>query len=464
MSETGARALQLSFDGASWLAMDAHGNYMPLATTEGFDLPELPEGSVVSKLLLPVEQLLSRSFSLPLSSPRYVDQDILAQQLQESTAEQIEDWWLAWQAGQMDDGVAGIMFGLPEAVREQLEAQDAWRQVQTIGVDACARLNARLNERLNEQLHTTLDERNTEIVLADGPIAVFDMDDAGVFFGVWHGGQGGHADGCWRGMRRLNYSENMADEQRATLVENITRSLHAMGWGGDHRVESSAEGESVQMLVTAIGRLSADLHAALNLSAWHGDLLETADLTGRNHGNLTLASHSGLNFRHGSWRVHSGMNLLKPWYRSVAIAALLVVVWVAGMIWQNHHLDTQIRAEQQRIIQSFHTGLPNEKVMIDAMAQLRKAAGTTGAAGGTDGNRAAMWLRQISAMNGVYQRMPWQLKSLSMERGHMSMSGSINDLQTMNKIRQALQQATGAQVKVQDTNLGNNQVQFRMTW
>jgi len=468
MSESGARALQVSFDGASWLAMDTQGNFMPLATTDAFDLPELPAGSVVHKLLLPVERLLSRTFSLPLSSSRYVDQEILAQQLQEQTAEQSEDWWLAWQAGQMDDGVAGMMFGLSETVREQFLAHDAWQQVQTIGVDVWARLNA--------QLHAILDEKDTETVPGDGVIAVFDMDIAGVFFGVWHGDQGSHGDGCWRGMRRLNCSGDISGEQCAVLADNITRSLHAMGWrdacspqSGDEPEpesdpESGTEAKLMDGVANAIGRLSPDLHAALELSFWRGHLLETADLAGRNNANLALASCSGLNFRHGGWRANSGMNLLKSWYRSFAIVALLVVVWAVGMMWQNYHLDAQIRAEQQRVIQAFHTGLPDEKVMIDALAQLRKAAGSSGAAGGKGSSRAMLWLQQINAMNRVYQRMPWQIKSLSMDHGRMSMSGSVKDLQSMNKIRQALQQETGATVKVQDTNLGDKLVQFRMAW
>jgi len=121
-----------------------------------------------------------------------------------------------------------------------------------------------------------------------------------------------------------------------------------------------------------------------------------------------------------------------------------------------------VAAAQQRVIQSFHKGLPDEKVMIDPLAQLRKAAG--GATGGQGASSAVIWLQSIQSVERVYQRIPWQIKVLSLQHGHMTMSGSVSDLQTMNKIRQALQQEMGGAVKVRDTDLSGNQVQFRMAW
>jgi len=448
MSKIISHTLRVSFDGDSWQAVDTDGNYITLVAEDGLILPELPNGSLVSTLLMPVECVLSRAFALPLSSARFIDQDILAQELEEHTAEHVEDWWLAWQAGTNEDGVAGMMFGLPETVREQINGHEAWQQLQVLGVDCWCRLNA--------QLHTALADKQGEVMQGGGPVAVFDVDASGVFFGVWQGKHGSDSDGYWRGMRRLNWSESMmADHPWDTLAENIKRSLHAMGWqdNGEPVAEDGAG---------AIGRLLANLHAALNLPAWQGTLLAAEDVPSRHAANLAVPPAPGLNFRHGRWSARAGIGQLQPWYRSLAIAAVLVVAWVAGMIWQNHQLGVQVAAAQQRVIQSFHKGLPDEKVMIDPLAQLRKAAG--GATGAQGASSAVIWLQSIQGVERVYQRIPWQIKVLSLQHGRMTMSGSVSDLQTMSKIRQALQQEVGVAVKVRDTDLSGNQVQFRMAW
>jgi len=475
------RTLRISFDGDSWQAMDTDGNYFTLETEDKLLLPELPDGSMVSNLLMPVESVFSRVFSLPLSSTRFIDQDILAQEMEEYTAEDVADWWLAWQAGYAEDGVAGVMFGLPETVREQIDTHPAWQSLQTIGVDILARLSA----QFNAEEGASLDHRADGMVHGDRPIAVFDVDGSGVFFGVWNGKEANDSGGYWRGMRRLNWSEGMlAEVQWPVLAENIKRSLHAMGWqkegdGGDEsKKKNEFAGEftdeftgeftdkRTDEFTDAVGRLLPDLYAALNLTGWQGTLIAPEDLSTRHTENLALSPKAGLNFRHGRWNSRHGFSQLKPWYRSLAIAAALVVVWVAAMLWQNHHLETQLEAAQQHIIQSFHKGLPNEKVMIDALAQLRKAAGGAagGVTGGERGNSALLWLQEVEGVQRVYQKTPWKIKVLSLDHGKTTMTGSVIDLQSMNKIREALQKEMGTVVKILDTDLSSAQIQFRMAW
>ncbi len=464
MSESGSRALTVSYDGESWLAMDAAGNYITLDSASALLLPALPEGSQVGSLLLPVEHVLSRTFSLPLPNVRLIDQDVLAQELEECTAEDAQDWWLAWQAGRSENGVSGMMFGLPESVHEQIDGLDAWQQLQTLSVDIWGRLNAQLRDDFGGE-----------------PVAVFDVDASGVFFGVWHGND---SEGYWRGMRRLNWAgEALADGQWAALAENINRSLQSMGWQNMDAQKEDVQKEDIQnedaqnedvqndgaqndeAISSAIGRLPPDLYAALNLSSWQGTLVELADLSSRHHANLAIEWTAGLNFRHGRWHSRSGFGQLKPWYRSLGIAVGLVVIWALGMMWQNHQLDVQLAAAQQRVIASFHQGLPDEKVMIDALAQLRKAAGgARGGASAGQGNGANSWLRQVVGIQRAYQQIPWKIKLLSLEHGKIMMSGQVKDLQTMNKVREALQQETGVTVVVRDTDISGQQVQFRMAW
>jgi len=99
---------------------------------------------------------------------------------------------------------------------------------------------------------------------------------------------------------------------------------------------------------------------------------------------------------------------------------------------------------------------------MDAMAQLRKAAG--GSSDGKHGNTDLLWLQQVDAMNRVYQQQPWEIRELIFSGGKITMAGRVKDLQTMNTIREALQRETGNRVKIKDTDLSNHQVTFKMAW
>jgi len=439
MSDIEGRVLRVSYDGHSWRAMDEQGNVMPLMAEDAAMLPELPDGAAVSRLLLPAEQLLCRAFALPLQQTRLIDREILAQELEEHSAETPDAWWLAWQAGRTEQGVAGLMFGLPEAIRMQIETHEGWRQVRHVGVDVRERLQALLSA-------------NTPALADAGTLAVLDADAQGVCFGVWSPADDDTGDGFWLGMRRLNRSSTDVVQPEnesidSELTENIRRSLQAMGWNPENG--------------TALGRLPADLLAALKFASWQGEIVEWADLPGRNEANLAINTEPGLNFRHTSWRAGSSLGNFKPWRRALALAALLAVIWVGGMMWQNHRLAGQLAASQQRIVAAFHKGLPLERVMIDPLAQLRKAAGGQGGKGSHD---AAIWLRQMDVISKVHQQMKWKIKTLSFQDGVMSMSGVASDLQTLNRIRAALQKESGKQVTLKDTDLSGNQVTFRMAW
>jgi len=424
--------LQVSYDSKSWWSADFEGNHMPLPKAGDGLLPELPDGYVVSHMLLPVELLLSRSFSLPLSHPKFIDEDILGQELNERTGEEADNWLLAWQAAKTEHAVAGLVFGLPESLRTEIDNDERW-QPNTIGVDAWERLQMRLHYG------------DTNDAAGD-PVAVFDADSEGVFFGVWEQADDKAATGVWRGMRRLNQAQGLSHEEMATQIK---RSLLAMGWHEDGM---------------AIGRLGLSLFAALGLEQWHGDTVEDgseqSELVARHAANLTLSADCGLNFRHGRWTAQSDYGWLRPWRRAMALAATIMLVWVLGSAWQIHLMDVQAEQYRQRITDAFHKGLPDEPVMIDAIAQLRRAA--SGGVAGT--GSAGDWLRQLAAINRVHKKTPWRLQELSMSDGAIKMSGKADDLESLNKIRQALQLETAKDVTLADTDLSGQQVSFRIHW
>lgn len=435
MSNSAHHALIISHDGSSWQALDMDGRQISLTVAEDGLLPELPDGYSAGRLLLPVEQLLARSFSLSLAHPRFIDADILAQELNERTGEKQEDWWLAWQAAKDDDGVAGLVFGLPEPLRQQINDEPQWQQLRSVGVDAW--------DRLQGQLISYTESAD----LSDGPVAIFDADADGVFFGLWDSVEDKAASGIWHGMRRLNWDKGMlSEDQCAELAENIKRSLLAMGWQ-----ESGA----------ATGRLGKGLLYGLELKHWHGCLpdvaADEADLPGRQEENLALPNHLSLEFRHGQWAAQTGLGWIRSWRRSMALAAVILLIWVLGSAWQVQAMNAQVEQYKERISAAFHKGLPDETVIIDALAQLRRAAGA-------DTGETTQWLSQMNAIGQVYKKIPWILQELSFQDGVMKISGKANSLETLNSIHELLRQETDRDVQLADTDLSGQQVAFRMYW
>ncbi len=404
--------LHVIHDGHGWRAFDADGGSVVLDGVEGRFLPVLPEQAEVTLLVLPIELLLVRTFTLPLAHPRFIDTEILGQELDERAGIESDAWWLVWQAGKTDDAVAGLVIGMPEAWREEIDADPQWRQVQAVLVDA------------ETHLARFLPSATTEDTLA-----ILDVDAEGVFLGVCR-------QGIWQGMRRLKRTADMD-----AMAEDCRRSLQAMGWPDDG---------------VALGRVDRDLSGALGLAQWRGEVLHDA-LPPRVTHDLA-AEHCKLDFRHDRWAVRDASGL-RQWLRPLVLAAGMLIIWVAMAAYQLHQLSARADAYREQIVQAFHRGLPDEPVMIDALAQLRKAAGSS--AGSSE---FAAWLQQLAAINRAYKAMPWQMQELEWRDGVVKMAGKADSLEKLNRLRALLEKESGHRVELADTDLSGKTVHFRMRW
>ena len=431
MIDSAQGRLTVSFDGNSWYASDAAGDFMALPVGDGQWLPELPEGFVCEQLLLPIEQLLVRTFSLPLPNPRLVDAEILGQELDDRAGIEPDHWWLSWQAdksqgvdGETPVRVAGVVFGLPDVWKEAIVSDPTWQKLRFIGVDAWERLYDYVTEATD----------NTALV-------VFDSDQQGVFFGLW-------LSGICCGVRRSNWQ----GQDAAAMSDEIGRSLAAMG------------GNQTRDYV-AMGLLDDALLQALALPDWRGAVKPCGDLPDRHAANMARLTASSLaralNFRHGRWSAVSGFTNMHRWKRAIILAVALLLMWLTGSVYQNYNLNQQVTVYQQQVMHAFHQGLPDEKVVIDALAQLRSATDNGSGASAPSGRR---WLQQLAIINKVYKQTPWDMRELEWREGVMKMSGRAGSLQELNTIRQALQQQTATEVRLLDTDLNGQQVNFRMEW
>lgn len=409
-----------SWDGASLMCRCQGGQTMDaVANVSESAVPSLPEEVTrVERCVWPIEQLLVRTFSMPLSDPKLLDGAILAQEISDVSGEDGSAFWLAWHAGKTETGISGIVFGLSQSVRQMMSEEAVWNMCPQLLVDAWERLNA----------------------LADltETCAVIDEDAEGVFVGY-------KKHGIWCGMRRINRrgSESLSDKM---IAEQIGYSWQAMG------MESSD---------ALLGRAGNALAGLLNGGDGHGQVEVVNELPSRHQANLAVESLSSLilNFRHGKWAIKSSWQGFRVWKRPLAMAAGLSLIWSVVTIAGIYSMDRQSDEYRAAIEGSFHKGLPNELVMLDPLAQLRKAAGSSGPS-----QSDSQFLEQLQHVSRLYKSISWEMNELDFRGGEMQMSGAAKDIDSLNRMRDQLQQLSGRNVMISDTDLSGGVVSFRMKW
>ncbi|MDQ6991745.1 MAG: hypothetical protein Q9M11_08455 [Mariprofundaceae bacterium] len=378
-------------------------------------LPELADEAIhLAHVYLPIEEMLSRAVQFPFSSPDLVDADMLFQMLNDDVDAKIDDWWLAWHLEPCQDGVAGMVFGMPESWRQSMQHNENWSDAKIIGVDAY------------ERLHVHAEQGIAAVIIS--------QDEDGLFFGFFDGQ-------AWRGMRRLNVSTWQQSEQF-----QLEKSLQAMGF------------EAQQHAV--VGIASETMWQYLHDQTWQTEGKVWKNLPTRHEANLALddTSISTLNFRHGHWSAKQVWQRWSFWQRSVTLMLATLMIWFAGTWYQLNQLDTALKNQQARIVAAFHQGLPQATVMLDPLAQLKQATG------GESTQVNHLFLSDLEQVGSVYQQQPWQLNALSLREGQMNMTGTVPSLKQLNNIQQALQQKLKQEVRIVDTQMAKNHVSFRMTW
>jgi len=96
-------------------------------------------------------------------------------------------------------------------------------------------------------------------------------------------------------------------------------------------------------------------------------------------------------------------------------------------------------------------------VMLDALAQLRQAAGSSVTSD-------PLFLSSLQAVGKVYRSAPWQLKTLELHEGEMHMTGEVKDIESLNRMQVNLKKALQKDVRIADTNISGKNVLFRMDW
>ncbi len=397
--------------GRSAHTMDDDGDTLPLCE----ELRRHAEEGFVA--LWPMESLLSRCVCLPLKSPALVDGELLLQELADRAGIDPEEWWPCWELSITDeeDGVQGMVFAMPMALRERMASHPQWRHSMHLGVDGWHRLASWRTQEANE--------------------ALLDEDADGLFLGM-------RKNGCWRGMRRLN------GERTAELWRQARLSLQAMGFD---MAEHPLRGQASETLIAQMEQDGCP---------WQGERL--SEPLPRHHANLRCI-HQGIargapNFRRGAWAARGSWQSFRPWLRSVWLTGLLLLLYMGGAIIENRQLESAVREQDARIMQAFHRGLPQEKIVIDPLAQLRRAAASLEQRG------QSRLLHDLQALSESFHLQPWNIERISLQHETMQISGTIADIKTLNELQQTLEKHLETPVSIVDTKLGGEHLSFRLQW
>jgi general secretion pathway protein L len=179
-----------------------------------------------------------------------------------------------------------------------------------------------------------------------------------------------------------------------------------------------------------------------------------------------LAMQSGLpgselNLLQGSYAPRSRTRQrLRPWYATVALAASLLLLVLAGRTYEYYRLQDQNRQLAQRIEQVFRQAFPEVKRIVNPRAQMRhrlaRLAGKTGAA---DTGFVELLARIAPPMS---QTRGLQLQTLRYQSGRLDVQLEVKDLQTLEELRNRLAATGNLKVELKSANASDNKVQGRL--
>ncbi|MDQ6961109.1 MAG: GspL/Epsl periplasmic domain-containing protein [Mariprofundaceae bacterium] len=378
----------------------------------------------VDYLLWPLETLLLRQVSFDLPHVKLVDQDVLANEIEESCGEDGSQWWLSGVMAKREDQITGLAFALAMAMKDDLAQHPVWKQCSMVVPDVWVRLAA--------LLPTPLTTRQ----------AVVDEDETGVCLGVFD------AQGCCA-LRRINKTSWRSE---AMMVEELRRSLLAMHLMPEDEI---------------VGYGSDFLAEALNdaFSACH---MQSGSLSSRKNANIkalrscvTANIQSWPNLRHGTWAKQKKIHV--DWYSwrvAGGLAVLAGVLLLSGQWMQLNQLQQHHDTFTQTLETLREKALPQGTKDYEPLAQLRQASE------GLHDVDTWFFMNHLEAISDLLKKEPTLvIEKIQFKKSQMFLSAKVKDFASVTRVQKILSTLLKLKVVVDDTELNaQQQVRFRMRW
>ena len=207
--------------------------------------------------------------------------------------------------------------------------------------------------------------------------------------------------------------------------------------------------------------LASDATAPDNL-----DKLDTEIVTHSIEGN-PLSILSGningsaiINLMQGSFvSKRSGTGTLKPWKPAMIAAAALLLLHIGSNVGQYFYLNNEYNKLDTEITQLYQQLFPGSKQTrnIRSLVQSKLKELKTGNASGNND-----FISLLARTGDILHKVPaLEINNINYRNNHMEMEVVINDLQTMEKVKQDLS-AAGLNIEVQSASAKDNKVTTRL--
>lgn len=166
--------------------------------------------------------------------------------------------------------------------------------------------------------------------------------------------------------------------------------------------------------------------------------------------NLLQGRYQVKREQHQRWR---------PWYLPAGLAAAALLLFIAGQVLDYAALRNTESALDTEIEQLFRGAFPDVQRIVDARAQMENRLALL--RGGDKGNAGVLPML-IAVGDALQQAGNASLDAFSFRAGTLDVSVLADDVQTLDRIKQALIANAGLQVEIQAANNHGERVEGRM--
>ncbi|NOY61987.1 MAG: type II secretion system protein GspL [Gammaproteobacteria bacterium] len=168
-----------------------------------------------------------------------------------------------------------------------------------------------------------------------------------------------------------------------------------------------------------------------------------------------------INLRQGPYSLHEKLGRYwRPWIPVAALAAVWLLLSVALTVSDYLRYKSSEQSLQRQIEQIYLNTFPNARKVVDAQVQMkRKLIELRGNAGRAPGG----FINLLEVSGPALKQIPsLQLQKINYKDGVLSLAFKINNLQTLDQLKETLAKNSAIKVKLQSASARGDQVEARL--
>jgi len=167
-----------------------------------------------------------------------------------------------------------------------------------------------------------------------------------------------------------------------------------------------------------------------------------------------------INLLQGEFNQSAAMDKFwKPWRVPAALAAGLLALDIGGSVLQSNRLEAQEADQRAQMESLLKQSFPDIKRVRDPITRMRSELRKLKSGGGAEGDLMPL----IAALSEAMQATPnTTMNSVNFRNGRADVDMKTDSLQTLDKIKQSLDNATGIKASIQSANQQDGAVRGRL--